>query len=81
MNEVLDAPITGIGTGAKLALPAGLAFRSTRLPRNRWALSPASTGHRRTVSVEEIVDSYNLRFRMGLTPEQRAELIAFFNSL
>jgi hypothetical protein len=44
-------------------------------------LSPASTGHRRTVSVEEIVDSYNLRFRMELTPEQRAELIAFFNSL
>ena len=81
MNQVLDAPITGIGTGVRVALPAGLAFRRTRLPGSRWALSAATTGHRRTVSVEEIVDSYNLRFRMELTPEQQAELIAFFNSL
>jgi cytochrome c peroxidase len=34
-----------------------------------------------SANLQQVVNFYNLRFLMGLTDEQKADLIAFFNSL
>jgi cytochrome c peroxidase len=34
-----------------------------------------------SANLQQVVNFYNLRFQMGLTDQQKADLIAFFNSL
>ncbi len=80
MNQVCGGAPRGIRTAMSNAWVAGLPPTGAQLLRRRQPL-PAPTSHGRAVSAQEIVDLYNVRFRMELTLDQQTELIRFLNSL